>query len=123
MSERVLCQFFLRGRCQRENCEFTHEKPTATSADDDGSLASSGLPVPVCHLFLTGSCKAGTSCRFRHEKPEKPTVTSEASKDPEKSNETDSATSEAPVARKVKKEAGKIPMLETAYRENFQVGT
>ena len=22
---RVLCQFFLRGRCQRENCEFTHD--------------------------------------------------------------------------------------------------
>ena len=30
MSDRV-CQFFLRGRCQRENCEFKHEKPEKTS--------------------------------------------------------------------------------------------
>ena len=30
MSDRV-CQFFLRGRCQRENCEFKHEKPEKSS--------------------------------------------------------------------------------------------
>ena len=29
-SEKV-CQFFLRGSCQRENCEFKHEKPEKSS--------------------------------------------------------------------------------------------
>ena len=30
MSDRV-CQFFLRGRCQLENCVFKHEKPEKSS--------------------------------------------------------------------------------------------
>ena len=32
MSERV-CQFYIRGRCQRENCEFKHEKPEKSASD------------------------------------------------------------------------------------------
>jgi hypothetical protein len=78
MSDRV-CQFFLRGRCQRENCEFKHEKPSisgsgSVSSAVEETAVSSGIPVPVCHLFLTGSCKVGNSCRFRHEKPDKSTT-------------------------------------------------
>ena len=53
MSERV-CQFFLRGRCQREKCEFRHpadraqtvptaSAPTTTTA----AAAPAKLPVPV----------------------------------------------------------------------------
>ena len=38
MSERV-CQFFLRGRCQRAKCEFRHPADRALSAA--GSAASS----------------------------------------------------------------------------------
>ena len=30
LSDRV-CQFYLRGRCQRENCEFKHCKPEKSS--------------------------------------------------------------------------------------------
>jgi len=32
MSERV-CQFYIRGRCQREKCEFKHEKPEKSASD------------------------------------------------------------------------------------------
>ena len=85
-SDRV-CQFFLRGRCQRDNCEFKHEKPSEGGVD---GVAFGQLPV--CHLFLTGSCKIGDTCRLRHEKPDKPS-------DP---NPKDGEKDVIPVAKKVK---------------------
>ena len=36
MSDRV-CQFFLRGRCQMENCEFKHEKSSDMEDLVDGA--------------------------------------------------------------------------------------
>ena len=67
MAERV-CQFFLRGRCQRQKCEFRHP------ADQVGPRG----PIPVaersggankdtpCKFFLSTGCKFGASCHFRH---------------------------------------------------------
>ena len=47
MSERV-CQFFIRGRCQRENCEFKHVKPVAASGSSDMPVGETqGNTVPV----------------------------------------------------------------------------
>ena len=89
-SDRV-CQFFLRGRCQRDNCEFKHEMPSEGGVD---GVAVGQLPV--CHLFLTGSCKIGDTCRLRHEKPDKPS-------DP--TNPKDGEKDVIPVAKKVKQTA------------------
>lgn len=57
MAAKSVCQFFLRGRCQREKCEFSHDlgskgpagapaavvvasksKPTTASVDDDARV-------------------------------------------------------------------------------------
>ena len=53
MSERV-CQFFLRGRCQREKCEFRHPAdrgqtvPAASATTTTAAAAvPAKLPVPV----------------------------------------------------------------------------
>ena len=43
MSERV-CQFYIRGRCQRENCEFKHEMPEKSTAD---AKDTQEIAVPV----------------------------------------------------------------------------
>ena len=43
MSDRV-CQFFLRGRCQRENCEFKHEKPEKSSDMKDPEKEKEATP-------------------------------------------------------------------------------
>lgn len=85
-SERI-CQFFLRGRCQRENCEFKHDPARLQAA----SASSSGPPPPttattstvetegagseakkeVCREFAAKkTCRFKSSCRFRHEDPE-----------------------------------------------------
>ena len=81
LSTRV-CQFFLRGRCLRENCEFSHDAASAsasaananagssTAAASSGSsgyasgssgYASSG--PRVCRFFQKGNCKFGLKCR------------------------------------------------------------
>ena len=50
MSERV-CQFYIRGRCQRENCEFKHEKPekSATDAKETQEMAAPVVARKVCN--------------------------------------------------------------------------
>ena len=53
MSERV-CQFYIRGRCQRENCEFKHEKPekSASDAKETQEMAAPVVARKVCdYLF------------------------------------------------------------------------
>lgn len=67
MAERV-CQFFLRGRCQRQKCEFRHP---ADQAGPRGPIAvaerSGGANKDThCKFFLSTGCKFGTSCHFRH---------------------------------------------------------
>ena len=55
MSERV-CQFYIRGRCQRENCEFKHEKPekSASDAKETQEMAAPVVARKVCdYLFDT----------------------------------------------------------------------
>ena len=67
MAERV-CQFFLRGRCQRQKCEFRHPAdqvgprgPIAVAERSGG--ANKDTP---CKFFLSTGCKFGASCHFRH---------------------------------------------------------
>ena len=43
MSERV-CQFFIRGRCQRETCEFKHELPEKL-ATENKEAQEQAIPV------------------------------------------------------------------------------
>ena len=67
MAERV-CQFFLRGRCQRQKCEFRHP---ADQAGPRGPIAvaerSGGANKDtLCKFFLSTGCKFGASCHFRH---------------------------------------------------------
>ncbi|XP_040568211.2 uncharacterized protein [Lepeophtheirus salmonis] len=59
-----ICQFHIRGRCNRSNCEFKHS-----------SLPNSGNSVPKananrpCKFFeSSGFCRMGENCRFLHEK-------------------------------------------------------
>lgn len=41
MPEQV-CQFFIRGRCQKEDCEFKHEKPASKANEKpEKSVAAS----------------------------------------------------------------------------------
>ena len=42
-----VCQFFIRGRCQRENCEFKHEKPVASKTNQDASTAPDAKEDPA----------------------------------------------------------------------------
>ena len=47
MSEPRKCQFFLRGRCQRECCEFSHDMPantTLTNTANGSKDQQSGSP-------------------------------------------------------------------------------
>ena len=66
MSERV-CQFFLRGRCQRQKCEFRHPAdqavPRGPIPDRSGGASSRET---LCKFFLSTGCKFGASCHFRH---------------------------------------------------------
>ena len=50
----TICQFFLRGRCQRENCEFKHQKPEKSITEpvkkpveksQESDTAASGIPA------------------------------------------------------------------------------
>ena len=53
MSERV-CQFYIRGRCQRENCEFKHEKPekSASDAKETQEMAAPVVARKVCDFKI-----------------------------------------------------------------------
>ena len=67
MSERV-CQFFLRGRCQRQKCEFRHPAdhqvgPRGPISERSGGGANKDT---LCKFFLSTGCKFGASCHFRH---------------------------------------------------------
>ncbi|QQP57661.1 Zinc finger CCCH domaincontaining protein 6like [Caligus rogercresseyi] len=58
-----VCQFYLRGRCNRSNCEFKHVKPS-----EGGSGSSSIYRKTPCRFFeANGSCRFGDNCRFFHD--------------------------------------------------------
>ncbi len=61
MSDRV-CQFFLRGRCQRENCEFRHDKAKAAKAGSNGGGGGGG-GGNVCRFYQMGNCRFGDRCK------------------------------------------------------------
>ena len=60
MTERV-CQFFLRGRCQRQKCEFRH--PEGGGGGGGAPPRPSDTP---CKFFMSSGCKFGTTCHFKH---------------------------------------------------------
>ena len=59
MSDRV-CQFYLRGRCQRENCEFRHDRSKVAAADSRWAGAGRNQ---ICRFYQMGNCKFRDSCR------------------------------------------------------------
>ena len=58
MSEPRKCQFFLRGRCQREKCEFSHVMPSnlSSSATANGSKV---LPPANTSISMVGAFARG----------------------------------------------------------------
>lgn len=52
-----LCQYYLRGLCQKSawECQFLHKV--------DESL------MPICQFFVKNECSAGDTCIFKHELP------------------------------------------------------
>eukprot|EP00092_Neocalanus_flemingeri_P036308 GFUD01039530.1.p1 GENE.GFUD01039530.1~~GFUD01039530.1.p1 ORF type:complete len:1126 (-),score=436.20 GFUD01039530.1:24-3401(-) len=64
-----ICQFFLRGRCQRQKCEFRHpadldkEKEKRPNGNDRPSTATDR---ETCKFFLSSGCKFGANCHFKH---------------------------------------------------------
>eukprot|EP00096_Caligus_rogercresseyi_P010951 TRINITY_DN414_c0_g1_i1.p1 TRINITY_DN414_c0_g1~~TRINITY_DN414_c0_g1_i1.p1 ORF type:complete len:876 (-),score=342.27 TRINITY_DN414_c0_g1_i1:817-3444(-) len=70
--ETRVCQFNLRGRCSREDCEFKHQSPEEGKAAADPS-SSSKTPEEEkkkqpCRFFKAdSSCPSGDSCEFSHE--------------------------------------------------------
>ncbi|TRY79414.1 hypothetical protein TCAL_02262 [Tigriopus californicus] len=81
-SERI-CQFFLRGRCQRENCEFKHDPArlqsgsgahphpatSGPSVKPEGEGAGeSAPPREMCREFAAKkTCRFKAGCRFGHD--------------------------------------------------------
>ncbi len=69
MSDRV-CQFYLRGRCQRENCEFRHDRSAAVVAGAGASNVAAGAgggeaaSSQLCRFYQMGNCKFRNSCRW-----------------------------------------------------------
>ncbi|XP_040568949.1 uncharacterized protein [Lepeophtheirus salmonis] len=57
-----VCQFYLRGRCNRNNCEFKHVKPV-----EDAANASIYRKTPCRFFEANGSCRFGDNCRFFHD--------------------------------------------------------
>ena len=62
-----ICQFYLRGRCHKSDCEFRHDSSGAKGGSTSAEVAR-GDVAPVCRFFLNGSCRFGDRCRFRHER-------------------------------------------------------
>ncbi|XP_040578587.1 uncharacterized protein [Lepeophtheirus salmonis] len=58
-----VCQFYLRGRCNRSNCEFKHVKPVV-----EGGGVSGSRKAPCRFYEATGNCRFGENCRFNHDK-------------------------------------------------------
>jgi len=64
-----VCQFFLRGRCQRLKCEFRHpadldkEKEKRPNGTDRPSTAAYR---ETCKFFMSTGCKFGANCHFKH---------------------------------------------------------
>jgi len=68
MAERV-CQFFLRGRCQRQKCEFRHPEGGGGEGRGGGAARDGPPPRPgdtPCKFFMSSGCKFGTGCHFKH---------------------------------------------------------
>ena len=83
MAERV-CQFYLRGRCQRVKCEFRHPADQAPGGPAGGGRSPAGggrspggggrSPAgggrggsdTHCKFFLSSGCKFGATCHYRH---------------------------------------------------------
>lgn len=52
-----MCDYFARGRCNNEQCKFTHMT----------NLGDAPLSAPVCRTFaLNGWCDRGAKCNKRH---------------------------------------------------------
>merc|ERR1712098_390461 len=59
-----VCQFYLKGQCQRgEACQFLHPKG-AQGTQANGS--SNAKLVKLCKFFKEGTCKKGFHCPFAH---------------------------------------------------------
>lgn len=56
-----ICRDFVRGKCDREGCRYTHSDPASST--------SGMIPSHVCRDFVRGKC-ARTDCRFSHSESE-----------------------------------------------------
>lgn len=66
-----VCQFFLRGRCQRQKCEFRHpadllEKEKEKRPNGNDRPSSGASDRETCKFFLSTGCKFGANCHFKH---------------------------------------------------------
>jgi len=65
-----VCQFFLRGRCQRQKCEFRHPADLEREKEKrpNGADRPSSGPADreTCKFFLSTGCKFGANCHFKH---------------------------------------------------------
>jgi len=63
-----VCQFFLRGRCQRQKCEFRHPADVEKERDKrpNGSDRSSASIRETCKFYISTGCKFGANCHFKH---------------------------------------------------------
>lgn len=62
-----VCQFFLRGRCQRQKCEFRHPAELEKEKRPNGTDRPSGHSErETCKFFLSTGCKFGANCHFKH---------------------------------------------------------
>mmetsp|Transcript_9815 Transcript_9815/g.13154 ORF Transcript_9815/g.13154 Transcript_9815/m.13154 type:complete len:221 (+) Transcript_9815:264-926(+) len=77
VSMKPMCKFYARGYCSRgSSCRFRHEDNETDNIlsvekerkSEEMSASSSGTGgIPLCSFFIRGTCRRGSSCRFRHE--------------------------------------------------------
>ena len=73
--KKQVCEFWLRGNCNRKNCKYAHIGAAADgvteSEQEDEADANVGSASIDCKFWMNGHCKKGGSCNMKHDAKKK----------------------------------------------------